>query len=352
MIATTQALQSVLPSIRAAEWIALDTEADSLHAYPEKLCLVQLSLPGADLLIDPLASLELSQLFDALADRELILHGADYDLRLLFRCRQFTPTVIFDTMWAARVLGETEFGLDALTAKYLGIRLEKGGQKLNWAQRPLSPRMEAYARNDTHYLFPLADKLRADLKAKGRLAWVQQLCGQAVKECAAIRPSDPDRVWRIRGSDRLPDRALAILKELWRWREEEAIARNRPPYFVISHEQLVALADTAAREKPVKSLLPRFRTSREQDRFSQCLDRALKIPPEGYPARIRHVRGRGLRQEESERFRAIAQRRDVRAKDLGIDPTIIASRAMLIQLALNWEKGALDLLPWQRELLQ
>ena len=352
VIATTQALQAALPSIRAAEWIALDTEADSLHAYPEKLCLLQLSLPGQDLLIDPLAPIEIGQLFGALAGRELILHGADYDLRLLYRTNGFKPAAIFDTMWAARLLGETEFGLDALVARHLGVQLEKGGQKLNWAQRPLTPRMEEYARNDTHYLFPLAAKLRAELIAKDRLAWVEQLCAQSILECASIRPVDPDRVWRIRGSDRLDLRGLAVLKELWQWREGEAVARNRPPYFVMSHENLVALADAAARERPVNSLLPRFRTSREQEKFSRCLDGALKLSPEDYPRRIRHPRGRGLTQEENQRFESITRQRDQKAKELEIDPTLIASRATLIQLAQNWQICAPTLLPWQRELLE
>ena len=352
VIATTQAFQAVLPSIRSAEWLALDTEADSLHAYPEKLCLVQLSLPGTDLLFDPLASLDISELFQALADRELTLHGGDYDLRLLYRTGRFIPNTIFDTMLAARMLGHREFGLDALVLRRLGVQLEKGGQKLNWARRPLSPRMETYARNDTHYLRPLAESLRAELIAKGRLAWVQQLCAESVKDCSSIRPSDPDRVWRIRGSDRLEPRGLGILRELWRWREGEAIARNRPPYFVMSHENLVALAETAAREKPLNSILPRFRTSIEEDRFSESLERALKLTDSDYPARPRHVRGRGLKRDESERFEGLARRRDLQAEALGIDPTLIASRATLLELAQDGENRSRTLLPWQREMLQ
>ena len=110
MIDNDQKLADFLPMLRAADWVALDTEADSLHAYPEKLCLLQISLPRTDILVDPLATMDLAPLLGALQERELILHGADYDLRLLRRNCGFVPYAVFDTMLAARLLGETEFG--------------------------------------------------------------------------------------------------------------------------------------------------------------------------------------------------------------------------------------------------
>ncbi len=174
MIDTDEQLAAVLPQLRAADWIALDTEADSLHAYPEKLCLIQLSIPAADLLVDPLSSLNLAPILEVLGQHELVLHGADYDLRLLRKSRAFVPSGLFDTMLASRLLGDREFGLTHLVAKYLEVQLEKGPQKANWARRPLTPRMEAYARNDTRYLKPLADILKTQLQEKGRLAWHQR----------------------------------------------------------------------------------------------------------------------------------------------------------------------------------
>src|ERR1043166_8261400 len=119
-------------------WIALDTEADSLHAYPEKLCLLQISHEKGDELIDPLARMNLARLWPALAPHQLILHGADYDLRLLRKTHQFVPQSIFDNMIASRLLGDREFGLTNLVSKYLGITLEKGSQKADWARRPLT----------------------------------------------------------------------------------------------------------------------------------------------------------------------------------------------------------------------
>jgi len=163
VIDTDAKLAALLPIIQSASWLALDTEADSLHAYPEKLCLIQISTAAGDELIDPLGKIKLDPLLDALNAHELIMHGADYDLRMLRKHHEFVPSAIFDTMLAARLLGEREFGLGSLVEKWLGVKLDKGPQKADWARRPLTERMETYARRDTHYLKPLADKLMLEL---------------------------------------------------------------------------------------------------------------------------------------------------------------------------------------------
>ena len=216
MIDTEEKLNALLPALRAAPWLALDTEADSLHAYPEKLCLLQISAEGIEALVDPLASVPLAPLLKIFGDHTLIMHGSDYDLRLFRKTFDFTPKAIFDTMLAARLLGLREFGLGNLVAKYLNVKLEKGPQKANWARRPLTERMEAYARNDTHYLKALVDLLAAELKAKGRLTWHQQSCAQLILDCTTLRAPDPDSVWRVKGSHHLSPAAMGVLRAIWR----------------------------------------------------------------------------------------------------------------------------------------
>ncbi len=160
MIATNAQFDEFLPILRQADWVALDTEADSLHAYPEKLCLIQISITGEDKLIDPLAKIDLAPLWPELRRHELIFNAADYDLRLLRKTYNFVPQKIFDTMLAARLLGEKQFGLNNLVSKFLNVQLEKGSQTADWSKRPLTEKMETYARNDTHFLKSLADILR------------------------------------------------------------------------------------------------------------------------------------------------------------------------------------------------
>src|SRR5438445_176946 len=214
MIDTEEKLKAFLPALHAATWVAVDTEADSLHAYPEKVCLIQITTAVGDELIDPLARVNLDPLLDALAGHELIMHGADYDLRLLRKHHEFVPTAIFDTMLAARLLGLRQFGLSNLVEHFLGVKLEKGAQKANWALRPLTERMERYARNDTHYLRPLEEKLKPALKAKGRLSWHQESCARLIVESTKERPANFDTVWRVKGSHRLGRPALAVLREV------------------------------------------------------------------------------------------------------------------------------------------
>jgi ribonuclease D len=171
VISSASQLRELLPDIKKVDRIALDTEADSLHCYREKLCLLQISIPGRDAIVDPLAKIDLQPLRDAFAKKEIVLHGADYDLRLLRRNMNFVPQRIFDTMIAARMIGQREFSLAALVLYYFGIELAKGSQKANWAQRPLSKKMSEYAINDTRYLLPLAERLELELKSRDRMEW-------------------------------------------------------------------------------------------------------------------------------------------------------------------------------------
>ena len=350
MIDTDQNLGSFLPVLRAATWVALDTEADSLHAYPEKVCLIQISTAAGDELIDPLARLNLHPLLEALSGHELIMHGADYDLRLLEKHHRFVPSSIFDTMLAIRLLGLTQFSLGHLVEKYLAIKLEKGAQKANWALRPLTERMERYARNDTHYLRPLQEKLKAELADKGRLAWHQESCSRLILDATKERSADMDSIWRVKGSHLLGRPSLAVLRELWRWREAEAVTCNRPPYFVISHETLVEVAQAATNSRAIDPVLPRHISERRRGDLMKAVTRGLGISPEDHPTIVRAL---SRRPTESERrhFLELQKRRDARAAELSIDPTLIASRSVLSDLAHDWDKHSTELMNWQRRLL-
>lgn len=351
MIDTDVKLAAFLPVVRAATWIAVDTEADSLHAYPEKICLIQISTVGGDELIDPLASMNLDPLLDALNAHQLLMHGADYDLRLLRKHHEFVPSAIFDTMLAARLLGERQFGLSALVEKFLGVKLEKGSQKANWARRPLTERMETYARNDTHYLKPLVDKLRLELEAKGRLAWHEESCVRLIEESTRHEPVDQDFVWRVKGSHALSRLGLAVLRELWHWREREARSAGRPPFFILSHELMVDFAAAAADSRPVEPLVPRHISDRRRAGLTEAIRTGIKVTPDQLPQIPRH-RGRRPSEAERRRFDELERRRNVCAQQLDIDPTLIASRAVLGDLAQSWDANAGQLMNWQRELLQ
>ena len=349
VIDTDEKLAAFLAATRAASWVALDTEADSLHAYPEKLCLIQISTTSGDELIDPLARINLNPLLKALTVHELIMHGADYDLRLFRKHHQFVPETIFDTMLAARLLGQQQFSLTHLVAHYLGVMLEKGSQKANWARRPLTERMERYARNDTHYLKPLSDRLRSELRDKARLEWHRESCARLITDCARNPEVNLDLAWRVKGSQALSRPALAILRELWHWRETEAVAAHLPPYFILSHELLIELSTKAVDSHPIEPLLPARLSYRRRSGLVKAIQRGLGLPPHKHPEPLQRANRRPTDQERR-RFRELERRRNAHAAQLGVDPTLIASRTALSDLSRNWDRHAPELMSWQREL--
>lgn len=347
MIHSDAALAAFLPQLAQADPVAIDTEADSLHCYFEKLCLIQISVPGTDMLIDPLGDLSLTPLFDLLASKELILQGADYDLRLLRRVGFGEPREIFDTMIAARLTGHLEFSLAALILQHFGITLAKGSQKANWARRPLSGQMEEYAKNDTRFLIELREKLKAQLHALGRWEWFQQSCGRAVEIAQTDRERDVENAWRITGSNELRDRGAAVLRALWRWRDEEARAVDRPPFHILHNEKLVESAKRFDAGERV--FIPHLSPSRSR-RFFAAADEALSSPPDGWPQPLRRPRSRATPQQE-QLFNQLKSRRDAAAAALKLDPSLIAAKATLEALAADSDGAFERLLPWQRELL-
>ena len=308
-------------------------------------------MPGEDRLVDPLAKLSLAPLWPVIKRHELIMHGADYDLRLLRKNHGFVPERVFDTMLASRLVGDREFGLMNLALKYLGVTLEKGSQKADWSKRPLTEKMEIYARNDTRYLKPLSDILRQKLVETGRLEWHRESCIRLIAECGAASKPEPDLVWRIKGAHRLDRAGLAIVRELWRWRETEATAVNKPPYFVMAHEAMVEIAAAAAAQQPVDWLIPRHFSTRRRELVADAISRALQLAPEDFPS---HKKSASRRQTEPERhrFEEIEKKRNARAEELHIDPTLIASRATMLLLAQDWGAHAPEMMRWQRELLE
>jgi ribonuclease D len=350
VIDTERALIELLPALQKAEWVAVDTEADSLHSYPEKLCLIQISIPALDVLVDPLAGVSLTGLFDVLANRELLFHGADYDLRLMFRTYRFRPQSVFDTMLAAKLLGYSQLGLEGLAARLLNVKLEKGPQKANWARRPLTERMSHYARNDTRHLQPIASLLRQELESKHRLSWHRESCERLLHDCSQLRAADREQAWRIKGSAELDRAALAVLRELWQWREQEALRHARPPFFIMPHDNLVAMAAAAAKAQPINAWLPPRISARRLRDIQGAIEMALASPPATWPSIPRRSSSR-LTRNQKRRYEELRRIRDLQAARLGMEPSVIASRAALVGLAADHPENGDELMRWQRELL-
>jgi ribonuclease D len=380
VIASEQQLADLIRQIQAADRVALDTEADSLHSYREKLCLVQISAPSAvilsnvegsrgtasnvalpgsspslgmtvqsvcDFIVDPLSSLDLEPLRQALEPREIVLHAADYDLRMLRRGLNFTASRIFDTVIAVRLLGIREFSLGALVKRFFGVELHKHSQKANWALRPLPPRMLKYAVDDVHYLLPLAAKLEEELERVHRRDWFQQSCGRAIELAAAERERIQDELWRIAGAGALDPHTGAVLRALWQWRETEAELADRPPFHILQNHELLKAAESFT-----SGHVPDYKhfSARRRQTFREAAKIALQSPQSEWPVMRRRS---GSRPTEEMRRRAdqLRERRDRSAAQLGLEPSFIASRGALEAIAADSARATALLVPWQRELI-
>jgi ribonuclease D len=347
VIASASQLSDLVAAIELHRRIAVDTEADSLHCYREKLCLLQISIRGGDFIVDPLANVDLAPLRDALAEKEIVLHGADYDLRLLRRNMEFVPREVFDTVIAARMVGIREFSLAALVKRYFEIELVKGSQKANWAQRPLSKKMAEYATNDTRYLLPLAGHLEKELESQGRSEWFRQSCQRALEQAATDRERDLGEAWRISGAGALRGRATAILRELWNWRETEAEAVDRPPFHILQNRELIHSAERFAHGETANY---KHFSDRRRRAFREAAERGLNLPEKDWPVRPKRS-GTRPTAEVIKRTEKLRQNRDHAAKELHIEASFIAPRATLEAIAADPSRADALLVPWQRELL-
>jgi ribonuclease D len=364
-------LVSLVQQIESADRVAVDTEADSLHSYREKLCLLQISVPAigavggvtdagprvspgyesaraiCDYIVDPLANTALEPLRRGLEAKEIVLHGADYDLRMLRRGLNLAASKIFDTMIAARLLGIREFSLAALVKRYFGLTLVKGSQKANWAQRPLPARMAEYAINDVHYLLPLAEKLEAELDRSERRDWLRQSCQRAIEQAAVARVRDQDESWRIRGSGLLRGRSAAVLRALWQWRETEAEKADRPPFHVLRNEELLKAA-----VKFASGSVPDYRhfSVRRREAFREAVQAALRAPESEWPVSRRRFGARPSN-ETVQRAEELRRRRNRSAEELGLEPSFVAPRSALEAIAADGTRATALLVAWQRELL-
>jgi ribonuclease D len=347
IITTNAALDQWCTALNDQDCVAVDTEGDSLHCYFEKLCLIQITLGTQNVLIDPLERLDFSKFNTLLSKRRVILHGCDYDLRMLRRGIKFTPGEVFDTYLAARLVGMKEVGLASLVKEFFGIDLPKSSQKANWAKRPLTRPMIEYAINDTLYLIELAERLSERLYALGRWGWFNESCVKAVSAAAEDREKDPERVWKIPGSAGLDGLSLAVLKELWLWREEEAKSVDKPSFQVLRNEEMVELAKSAVQGR---LRIPQSIQGSRRKRLDGAVQQALSIPESEWPHRIRLPRNRPTSEQE-ERFEALKNRRDRVAKGLNLDPGVVAPRQALERISRTpeWVDGAL--MRWQRQLL-
>ncbi len=250
-------LERMLEHLRQAPALAIDTESNSLHAYQEQVCLIQISTREHDYLVDSLALEDLSALGEIFADpeKQKVFHAGDYDLTCLKRDYAFEFCNVFDTMLAAAALGEESLGLAGLLEKYLNVRIDKKYQRADWGKRPIKDEMLRYAQMDSHYLLALRDCLVPHLESLNRLRIVMEDSAALASQTPAMKNHVED-LWRVKGTNGMKPTALSLLKQLNHLRESLAKNQNLPPFKIMSDSALVDVANTQPHYIEELNLLP------------------------------------------------------------------------------------------------
>ena len=333
LITTPQTWQTCLAQLSAQPRLAIDLEANSMYAYRERVCLIQISIPQQDYIIDPVADIDLSGLGELIADPavEKVFHAAEYDLLLLKREYGWELNNLFDTMWAARILGYKRFGLASLLEDLYQVKLNKRHQKSNWCKRPLSPSQLTYAQHDTHFLLRLRDQLETELETADRMEEAHEIFLEQTRVTPNDNHFDPDNFWSINGAYDLTEQQQAILKALNIYRDEEARQRNQPLFKILHDKILLQLAEETPRNFNEIEAIPGM-TWGQIRRYGRGILEAISAgandSPPDHPKRPKRPSDQVLN-----RYEKLHKWRKNRARKRGVESDVIISRHTLWEIA-------------------
>jgi len=335
--------------------IALDTESNSFHHYPEQLCLIQIASRHKVYIIDTISLYDLAPLRDVLADASIkkVIHGADYDIRSLDQHRGLHIHNLFDTSIAARFTGITQFGLAALTRDLLGITINKSKrlQRADWGRRPLSAEALEYAATDVRHLLALREILDQRLRTLGRAAWVAEECAR-IEEVQYTTPNLETAYLSVKGAKDLDGRGLAVLQSLFLFREEEARRQHRPPFFVLPNATLIFLATSP--EATLSEVPGLGQTGLK--RFGQGLQQALRNGITAPPIQRHPIKAVHVSEEQAQRLSRLKGWRISLGSSLSLDPSLLWPLTSLERLAkapdtLSVELTSDEIRHWQRDVV-
>jgi ribonuclease D len=338
IIDTAAGLEKAVRTLEKTKAVAVDMEADSMYHFQVKVCLIQMATEKSTIVIDPLKVKNLSPIKPLFSNPDIkkIFHGADYDVRSLFRDFSIEINNLFDTELACRFLGIKETGLEAVIEKYLNITLDKKCQKKDWSKRPLPQEMIDYAAGDVIHLLTLAKVCEKELEKKCRLAWVLEECDALSK----VRPvlSDEEPLFlKFKGAGRLKSKSLAVLEALLQFRKGVAEKKDKPLFKIIGNDSIMKIATakpvTIRRLKGIKALSGKQMNMYGND-LIETVARALKISESKLPVYPKK-KAQALPYEVPERITALKSWRASKAKALKIEPGIICNNALITSIAIQ-----------------
>lgn len=356
LVADEASLERFVQALAPCPAVAVDTESNSLHAYRERVCLLQFSIPGADYIVDPIRLKDLGSLAPLFANpaQQKVFHAAEYDLICLRRDYGFKFTNIFDTMSAARTLGWPHVGLAAILDLHFGVKMNKKFQRADWKRRPLTPEQLDYARLDTHYLVALRDRQIEALTAGGHGDEAQEEFERLARLRDVPESTAPAQAafWRVKGARELTPPQAAILEALFTYREQQAERIDVPPFKVMGEATLLELARRApqgAEHLQGVPGLPPDQIRRYGDGVLQAIRQGLAGPAPPPPQARREP------DEVQDRYDRLHTWRKERARKRGVESDVILPRTALWDLARRPPRTTDDLAriadfgPWRRD---
>jgi ribonuclease D len=338
LISDSAGLQKLGESLKGITRLAIDLEAAGFHRYSDRVCLLQVSGGDQHFVVDTLAVDPSEVLREPLEspDVTVLLHGGDYDLRLLDRDLDLHPVRLFDTQTAAALLGEPGLGLAALLEKYLDVHVSKKYQRADWAKRPLPDEMLDYAASDTRHLPVLADLLTERLDSVGRRPWAEEESA-LMEKIRWNNDADVDPVTKVKGMRGFELREVALVREAWLWRDEVARARDRAPFRVAGDPTLLAVVSDRPRDISELAKVRGFSPELAQRSGRALLDRLERTDRLDESELVGYPRGpAGPRRPEPE-VEEIASRlkrvRNEAAESLGIDRGVLMSNTVILKIA-------------------
>ncbi|WP_020674800.1 ribonuclease D [Geopsychrobacter electrodiphilus] len=335
ILTRTAEVEELAAELSTFPQIAVDLEADSMHHYQEKVCLLQFTAGEQTILLDPLDGADLSSLRPVLANPGIrkLFHAADYDIRCLARDFSIQIYGLFDTMISSQFLGEAKFGLADVLGKYFGLEVDKKYQRADWTIRPISPEMVRYAAGDTRYLADLVVILEEKLHAMGRRDWVAEEF--ALLEKARFAEPNGLLCLRVKGAGKLTRRQLGLLEELLQWRNAEAQRRDLPHFKVLGTASLLHLATQAPSSVrglvAIEGISPRL-VERYGKALMQAVEQGVGLDEADLPAFPR-VERREKDPAADKRFLQLKDWRKKTAAQLALDPGVLINNATLEQVA-------------------
>jgi ribonuclease D len=343
-IDTPEALSAALDALRPHMCIACDTESDAYFAYNPKVCLIQISVPGQDFLVDALADIDFASLGALLgeADRTVIFHAAENDVIQLYHQFDWRMPGLFDTQVACFVLGTPPYSLAGVLEARFDVKLDKSQQRSDWAERPLSDKQLEYAADDTRYLIGLRAELVAQAEEVGRMEEIGSECARIAAREWAPEEFDPDSFRKIKASKTLDPWGLRILRGLYVMRHEEADRKNRPAYRIANDALIVEIAEkklTGSVQGRAQSFWRRY--GKRVAEIVRAEENRPPLPPKKRTA-SKGTPDTPAIKETYERLRK--WRRDA-AEERGVESWVVSRNEMLMNIARAEPKTAEDLEP-------